>query len=128
MLSKTKTDLLLPTDSTMVSAATFAGAYRPAGWRFLVVVAAVAETVSAKALETEAVVWWQRKQRECLRSGYIGDGQWNQRGSGDGRKISAGGSGGGGGGGGGRNRGSGFGGGDSGDGVGRQQQQRQGRQ
>ena len=51
-----KIALLLPTDLTMVSAATFAGADGPAGWHFLAVVAAVAETVSAKASETEAVV------------------------------------------------------------------------
>ena len=46
----------------------------------------MAETVSAKASETEAVVRWWWKQRECLCSGYIGSGQWNQRGSGDGGK------------------------------------------
>jgi hypothetical protein len=40
----------------------------------------MAETVVAKALETEAVVWRQRKERECLRGGYVGSSQWNQRG------------------------------------------------
>ena len=41
------------------------------------------ETGAAKVSETEAVVWWQRKQRECLCGEYIGGGQWKQRGSGD---------------------------------------------
>ena len=81
-----KIDLLLPTDLTMVTAATFAGADRPAGWKFLAVVAAMAETVSAKASETEAVVRQRQKQRECLRSGYLGSEQWNQTGSGNGGK------------------------------------------
>ncbi len=40
----------------------FAGANRPAGWNFLAAVAAVAETVAAKASETEAGVRRQRKQ------------------------------------------------------------------
>ena len=44
------------------------------------------ETGAAKVSETEAVVWWQRKQRECLCGEYIGGGQWKQRGSGDGGK------------------------------------------
>ena len=69
-----KIDLSLPTDLTMVSAATFAGANQPAGWQFLAVVAVVAETVSAKALETEAVVQRRWKQRECLGSRYVGGG------------------------------------------------------
>ena len=38
----------------------------------------MAETVSAKALETEAVVRQRQKQRECLHSRYVGGGQWNQ--------------------------------------------------
>ena len=49
-------------------------------------VAAEAETVAAKASETEAVVWRRQKQRECLYGGYVGGSQWNQRRSGDGRK------------------------------------------
>ena len=85
-----KIDLSLPTDLTMVSAATFAGTDRPAGWQFLAVVAAVAETVSVKASETEAVVRQRRKQRECLCSRYVGSGQWNQRGSGDSGKKAGG--------------------------------------
>ena len=64
------------------------------------------ETVVARALETEAVVQRQRKQRECLHGGYVGGSQWNQRESGDGgNKI---GGGGGSGDGGGRNMGSGL--------------------
>ncbi len=70
-----KINLSLPTDLTMVSAATFTGADQPPGCQFLAVVAAVVETVSAKASETEAVVRWRRKQRECLRNGYVGGGQ-----------------------------------------------------
>ena len=69
-----KIDLLLPTDLTMVSAATFIGTDRPAGWQFSAVVAAMAETVSAKASETEAVVQRRWKQRECLGSRYVGGG------------------------------------------------------
>ena len=69
-----KINLSLPTDLTMVFAASFAGADQPAGWQFLAVVAAVVEIVSAKASETEAVVRWQQKQRECLCSGYVGSG------------------------------------------------------
>ena len=38
--------------------------------------------------ETEAMVGWWRKQRECLRGGYVGGGQWKQRGSGDGGEKS----------------------------------------
>ncbi len=67
----------------------------------------MAETVAAKAPETEAVVRWRQKQRECLCGGYVGGSQWNQRGSGDGGEKSSGG----GGGGGGRNMYNGFGGG-----------------
>ena len=44
------------------------------------------ETVAAKSLETEAVVQWWWKQREYLCVGYVGSGQWKQRGSGDGGK------------------------------------------
>jgi hypothetical protein len=66
----------------------------------------VVETVVAKALETEAVVWRRRKQWECLCGGCVGSSQWNQRGSGDGVKKSNGG----GGGSGGRNVDNGFGG------------------
>ncbi len=73
----------------------------------MAVVAAVAETVATKASETEVVVRWRRKQRECLRGRYVGCSQWNQRGSGDGGKKS----GGIGRGGSGRNIGNGFGGG-----------------
>ena len=51
-----KIDLSPPTDLTMVSAATFAGADRPAGWQFLAVVAAVAITLTVKASETEAAL------------------------------------------------------------------------
>ena len=39
------------------------------------------ETVVVKASETEAVVRRWRKQRECLHGGYVGNGQWKQRGS-----------------------------------------------
>ncbi len=39
------------------------------------------ETGAAKVVETEAVVRWQRKQRECLHSRYIGGKQWKHRGS-----------------------------------------------
>ena len=41
----------------------------------MAVVAAVAETVAAKASETEAVVQQWQKQRECLYGGYIGGRQ-----------------------------------------------------
>ena len=44
------------------------------------------ETVAAKALDTEVVVWQWRKRRKCLHAGYIGGRQWNQRGSGDGNE------------------------------------------
>ena len=37
-------------------------------------------------METEAVVQWWWKQREYLCVGYVGGGQWKQRGSGDGGK------------------------------------------
>ena len=59
-----KIDLLLPADLTMVSTATFAGADSPTGCYFFALVAAVAKTVSAKALETEAVMRRWQKQRE----------------------------------------------------------------
>ncbi len=49
----------------------------------------MAETVVAKASETEAVVQRRRKKRGCLHGGYIGGSQWNQRGSGDGGKKAA---------------------------------------
>jgi hypothetical protein len=39
--------------------------------------------------ETEAMVQWRRKQRECLHGKYVGGGQWKQRGSGDGGKKSS---------------------------------------
>ena len=61
-----KVDLQLPTGPS------FAGTDRHEGWKFLAVVAAVAETVVAKASETEAVVQRQRKQRECLHGEYVG--------------------------------------------------------
>ena len=38
-------------------------------------VGVVAETVAAKALETEAVVRRRRKERDCLRSRYVGGSQ-----------------------------------------------------
>ena len=48
------------------------------------------ETVVAKASETETVVRWWRKQRECLRGGYVGGSQCNLRGRGDSSEISGG--------------------------------------
>ena len=69
----------------------------------------MAEMVVTKALETEAVVRQQRKQREHQHSGYIGCRRWNQSGSGDSGEKNGGG---GGGGGSGMNKGSDFGGGD----------------
>ena len=51
-------------------------------------VAAVAETGAAKVSETKAMVQWRWKQRECLCDGYIGGGQWQQRGSRDGGEKS----------------------------------------
>ncbi len=69
----------------------------------------MAETVAAKASETDAVVRRWQKQKEGLCSRYLGGSQWNQRGSGDGGEKSSG-NGGGGGGGGIRNMDNGFGG------------------